>query len=81
MAMDIAGLRFYDAFRENVATAVILPLLGVSFAAVYIKSGAQGVKSSRFLRILAWGGVAALAVFGVLRNLPGFEFLLPSYLR
>jgi len=79
--MDLAEFRFADAFLENVAVASLIPVWGLSVAAVYIKNGAAGVKSSRFLNALAWVSVAILAVFGVVRNLPGCAFLLPSYLR
>ena len=79
--MDLVEFRFAEAFRENVAVAVLLPVWGVSAAAVYLKNGAQGFKKSRALNILAWVSVVLLVVFGVVRNLPGCEFLLPSYMQ
>lgn len=81
MCTDILELRFYDAFRENAAAAVILPFLGISAACVALKKGAAAVSRSRPLNIALWVCVALLVAFGIVRNLPGCEFLLPSYLR
>ena len=38
-------------------------------------------KNGRFERILACICVVLLLLFGILRNLPGMEFLLPSSMR
>ena len=52
-------------------------LLVLAWAGAALLSGGM----LRAENILLWGSVAVLLLFGVLRNLPGLEFLLPSYLR
>ena len=38
-------------------------------------------KNSRAEKLLLWGSLVFLLLFGVVRNLPHMEFLLPSYFR
>ncbi len=75
-------LRFANAARENLALAVLLPVWAVSLAlgALFRKDRSKRLLDSRFFVILAWASAAALLVFGVVRNLPGCESLLPSYM-
>ena len=70
-----------DSAGENLAAALLAPLwlAGILIRALW--NPAWFSKGSRAENILLWGSVAVLLLFGVLRNLPGLEFLLPSYLR
>lgn len=77
----LINFEFAEAMRENVAVALLIPVWAVSLAAVGIKRRFKGVTGSRYIKILAWVSVALLVVFGVVRNLPGCEALLPSYMR
>lgn len=67
------------AVRENLAIAVLIPiwilafLIRFFFHPKWLSKGSTGEKSILF------GSIALLLLFGILRNLPGLEFLLPSY--
>ena len=76
LCMQLLRLDFAGAAGENLAAALLAPLwlAGILIRALFSKG-------SRAENILLWGSVAVLLLFGVLRNLPGLEFLLPSYLR
>lgn len=73
---DIPG-----AVQENVAVAGLILLWGplLFIRAVWHPKWLQ--KNGRFERILAYICVILLLAFGILRNLPGMEFLLPSSMR
>ena len=79
--VHILHFEFAEAFRENLAISVLIPVWAVTAAAVGIKNGFSGFYQNRFVKSLAWVSVALLIIFGVVRNLPGCEFLLPSYMR
>ena len=73
LRLDLPG-----ALSQNPAVAVLLPLwLGVGAVEFWWNPKALE-EPSRLLHGLELASVILLAVFGVLRNLPGFEFLLPS---
>ena len=73
---DIPG-----AVQENVAVAGLILLWGplLFIRVIWHPKGLQ--KNGRFERILAYICVVLLLAFGILRNLPGMEFLLPSSMR
>ena len=81
LCMRLLRLDFAGAAGENLAAALLAPLwlAGILIRALW--NPAWFSKGSRAENILLWGSVAVLLLFGVLRNLPGLEFLLPSYLR
>ena len=73
LRLDVKG-----ALSQNLAVAVLLPLwMGVGVVEFWWNPKALE-EPSTLLRVLELASVILLAVFGVLRNLPGFEFLLPS---
>ena len=73
LRLDLPG-----ALSQNLAVAVLLPLwIGVGMVEFWWNPKALE-EPSALLRCLELGSVVFLLVFGVLRNLPGFEFLLPS---
>ena len=76
LCMQLLRLDFAGAAGENLAAALLARIL---IRALW--NPAWFSKGSRAENILLWGSVAVLLLFGVLRNLPGLEFLLPSYLR
>lgn len=81
LCMRLLRLDFAGAAGENLAAALLAPLwlAGILIRALWNPTWFS--KGSRAENILLWGSVAVLLLFGVLRNLPGLEFLLPSYLR
>lgn len=79
--MRLLQLDFFGAVRENLALAVLLPIWMGALLIRVIWHPRWLQKNSRGEKILLWGSIAVLLVFGVMRNLPGMEFLLPSYRR
>lgn len=73
---DIPG-----AVQENVAVAGLILLWGPLLFIRVIWHPKWLQKNGRFERILACICVVLLLAFGILRNLPGMEFLLPSSMR
>lgn len=73
---DIPG-----AVQENVAVAGLVLLWGPLLFIRVIWHPKWLQKNGRFERILACICVVLLLAFGILRNLPGMEFLLPSSMR
>ena len=73
---DIPG-----AVQVNVAVAGLILLWGPLLFIRVIWHPKWLQKNGRFERILACICVVLLLLFGILRNLPGMEFLLPSSMR
>ena len=73
---DIPG-----AVQENVAVAGLILLWGPLLFIRVIWHPKWLQKNGRFERILACICVVLLLLLGILRNLPGMEFLLPSSMR
>ena len=73
---DIPG-----AVQENVAVAGLILLWGPLLFIRVIWHPKWLQKNGRFERILACICVVLLLAIGILRNLPGMEFLLPSSMR
>lgn len=79
--IDIINFRFLDAFWQNVAVAVLLPIW-LLFGVIYAVFRPRLLKKDGLIfNILVWGSVVLLLLFGILRNIPQFSFLLPLYLR
>ncbi len=76
--MELAQLRILSALRQNLAVAILLPVWGVIGVIEFWFNPRALAKGSCLVDVLTWGSVAVLVLFGILRNLPGFEFLLPS---
>ena len=74
--LDIPG-----AARENLAIAVLAPIwLGAAVIRM-VWHPHWLAKNSRAEKLLLWSSLVFLLLFGVVRNLPHMEFLLPSYFR
>lgn len=67
------------AARENLALAVLLPVWCGAGCVRLIWHPRWLARDSKGEKLLLWGSVALLLLFGIVRNLPGMEFLLPSY--
>lgn len=69
MCVHIARLDFKNAFYDNPALFILSPFLIFIFAryiCVYVKYGG---KRDRITEISAWIAVAALLIFGIVRNI------------
>ena len=71
--LDIPG-----ALSQNMAIAILLPVWTVVGIVEFWWNPKALEEPSPLLTALELGSLVLLLVFGVLRNLPGFEFLLPS---
>ncbi len=81
MIDDMLHLNFRDAARENLMLAILIPIWSVIlFFRVVFKFRTLGSNGNLF-NIFVWCSIALLIVFGILRNIPGFEFLQPLYSR
>lgn len=74
-------LDFLGAARENLAIALLSPLWLAAFLVRVLWNPKWFAKGSKGENLLLWGSVVVLLLFGVVRNLPHMEFLLPSYLQ
>lgn len=72
-------LDFAGAVRENLALAVLLPIWCAAGVVRLVWHPRWLAKNSRGEALLLWGSIVLLLLFGVMRNMPGMEFLLPSY--
>ena len=73
---DMLRLNFASAVRQNMAIAALLPVWVITAALRMLFPDKVGKK---FENIVCIASVVALIAFGIMRNLPGFEFLLPIY--
>lgn len=82
MIISIFKLEFYEAFRYNPYVFIIFPFL-VIYELFYIIKLITG-KETFIHKIpkIIWYILLILAIlFGILRNIPGFEYLLPGGIR
>jgi hypothetical protein len=78
----ILHLQFYKALRYNAAFTLLFPFIAAYFLAVgysFVRFGEDRV-SFRVPAKLLWGILAAVLAFGILRNLPAFSFLAPTFI-
>ena len=78
MCRKLMQLDFYGAFRANQVSVFAVPFLGAVFARriyLYIRYGKP--KKKKWMDIGAVIAIIALLIFGVLRNIPYFDFLRP----
>jgi hypothetical protein len=67
-----------EAVSQNLGVAILLPLwLAVAFVEFWANPKALE-EGSPLNRGLVWFSLILMVAFGILRNLPGFSFLLPS---
>lgn len=76
MVYSLLNLEIYQAFRYNSFIFISIPYIMyiyIDWGYEYIKHNRQSSKTGRLLIIL----FTCIVVFGVLRNIPYFNFLLP----
>lgn len=79
MFQHMIKLDFYSAFRSNCAVFVLLPFLLLFFAMRaygYIKNGVP--LYNKLMQVMIYTMIVILLIFGVLRNIPCFDFLAPQ---
>lgn len=74
-------LEFKEAVSENYAISVLFPVFAVIYSVKAIFKPKCLQNNGRLFNVTTWTAVVLLLIFGVVRNLDGFEFLLPSYMR
>ena len=77
---SILHFDFYQALRYNAMFTAAVPFFAVYFCALavsYIRFGKDGV-SSKIPAKAVWVFIAAVILFGILRNIPFFAFLVPT---
>lgn len=80
--LSLLKLDFYQAFRYNAFSVVILPILFLYF---YGEVHAYFFKTKNFIvnkiPMMFWVVVIVLMlIYGVIRNIPCFSFLTPTYI-
>ena len=76
---SILHFDFYQAIRYNAVLVLVLPFIAVYFSAIaisFIKSGKDAV-SGKIPLWPIWIFVALAVTYGILRNIPFFDFLAP----
>lgn len=74
----LVRLDFSRAVSNNVAVAFFLPLWLIIGIIEFFANPPWLAKGSVVGRCLVYGTLITMILFGILRNLPGFEFLLPK---
>ncbi len=71
---DVAG-----AFARNPALLLALPYLALALVTWFLRStGRPAPRSTSLPPAVIWGLLAAISVYWVVRNLPGFDWLSPA---
>lgn len=79
LCSDLISFRFDTAFLQNPGVSILI-CIWLVFAMIQLIRR-RSLLNSRESRILMFCSVVFLLVFGVLRNINGFEWLLPYYMR
>ena len=74
----LVRLDFVGALRQNLAVALLLPFWLFVAVVEFLFNPTWLSKDSTLPRCFTLGSVVLLVVFGILRNLPSFSFLLPK---
>lgn len=81
MCLSLLRLDFYQAFRYNPGVFLMIPLFVTYFivkVVQYIKNGVQ--KESKVETVIIGLLILYFVGFGIVRNLPGYHYLLPTTL-
>lgn len=79
MCMALAALDLPRAFRCNALVMGLLPfalIFGTRHLVRYVRTGSTEIDRLEFILLLA--ALVLTIAFGILRNLPGFTFLVPG---
>lgn len=76
MIISLVHLDFAAAFHYNAALFVLIPvflILAFSLICRYIRLGTQKLSRGQSITVIVM--IVLLVLFGIVRNLPGFEYL------
>lgn len=79
---SILHLDFYQAIRYNAVFTAALPLIAAYFTALvfsFIRFGEDRISRKIPVKIV-WVFIAVALLYGILRNIPVFDFLAPTVL-
>ena len=76
---DLFALDLRSAMTENLAITVLAPVWLTVFVIYLFRRTGVAFHNSKACNILSVISLCILLIFGVLRNIPGFEVLLPYY--
>ena len=76
--VEFAHLRIISVFRQNLAVGILLPVWGIIGVPEFWFNPPQLAPGSKLINMLTWFSLILVIIFGILRNIPGFEFLLPT---
>ena len=76
---DLLGFRFRELPGDNLAFLVLAPfwVVFLTIAAFRIPDGKKWHRT-KYVTVLAIVSIVIFLIFGVIRNVPGFEFLRPA---
>lgn len=77
----IAHLDFLSAISENYAVSILAPIYFIIYAVRIIFKPRCLQNNGKLFNVILIFTLILLLAFGIIRNIPGFEFLLPSYMR
>ena len=77
MCMELLHLDFYGAFRQNAGVFLLAVLWGL-YGLLCLLFRIRTKKGDTFFALF---GLIMMLLFGILRNIPAFSFLLPLYLQ
>ena len=77
----LAHFEFISAISENYAVSILAPFSLIIYAVRIIFKPRCLQNNGKLFNIIVWTTLFVLILFGIVRNLPGMEFLLPTYMR
>lgn len=77
--IDLFHLDFGEAFKENALVAVLFPCFILLFVLKHTAFKNKKNLYKKILNIFCIISIIAAILFGIIRNIPGFEFLRPAY--
>lgn len=78
MCTNLMKLDFYNAFRSNQVSFFVIPMLAVIFLRqIYCYIKYSEVRNEKWMTVVCVIAIIMLLIFGVIRNIPCFDFLRP----
>lgn len=77
----LAHFELKAAVSENYAVSLLVPIYLIIYAVRIIFKPRCLQNNGKLFNAFVWLTLILLILFGIIRNISGFEFLLPSYMR
>ena len=81
LILKLVNFEFLAAIRENYAVSVIIPLYCVIYFIKLCFDPKCFRNDGKLFNIILAVTLVALIIFAIIRNLPGYEFLLPTHMK